>query len=72
MHKVRLLVAAALAAALLVTSAVSASAQEQVQWLYNLRSGNYWWCAYYGSEFWCYTEQGVWIRTASPEMMQYV
>jgi hypothetical protein len=61
-----------LVAAMVITSAVPASAQEEGQWFYHPNSGNYWWCAYYGERYWCYTELGIWMGAHSPEMMQYV
>jgi prepilin-type processing-associated H-X9-DG protein len=70
MRRVRLLVVAVLAAAMLVGGSGTASAQG---WMYHPNSGNYWYCDYYGSEFWCYaTEMGLWVRAHSPEMMQQV
>jgi hypothetical protein len=55
--------------AMLATSAAPAMAQ---QWFYHPNSGNYWYCGYYGEQYWCYTEYGAWIRAHSPEMMQHV
>ena len=63
---------AALLVALLVAIIVAAPASAQ-GWMYHPNSGNYWYCDYYGSEFWCYaTETGSWLRSVSPEMMQQV
>src|SRR5215212_31541 len=67
-RRLRLLVLALLTAAMLVTTGATASAQG---WMYHPNSGNYWYCDYYGSEFWCYAaEMGLWVRAASPAMMQ--
>lgn len=70
MYRATLLILEALLVAVL--AAVPASAQEGGQWLYHPTSGRYAWCAYYGVEFWCYTQDGQWARAISPEMMQQV
>lgn len=51
---------------LLVSSAPTALAQT---W-YHPNSGDYWYCDYYGSEYWCYGwMSGTWFRSASPDAM---
>jgi Spy/CpxP family protein refolding chaperone len=53
MRRIKLLVLAALlAAAMLATSAAPASAE----WIQHPMTGNWWWCDYYGSEYWCYAQ----------------
>jgi hypothetical protein len=38
--------------------------------MYHSDSGNYVYCDYYGSEFWCYLpNEGMWARALSPELM---
>ena len=67
MLRLRLLVAALLAAAVMVGVSAPASAQG---WMYHPTSGNYVYCDYYGSEFWCYLpNEGMWARALSPELM---
>ena len=70
MRRMRLVVVALLMVGMMAGAAAPASAQG---WMYHPNSGNYWYCDYYGSEFWCYaTEMGTWLRSGSPEMMQQV
>jgi hypothetical protein len=39
-------------------------------WMYHPNSGDYVYCEYYGSAFWCYLpHEGLWPRALSPELM---
>jgi len=64
MKMIKLLSLSILVSVLLAISAPPALAD----WFYNTNSGNYWYCAYYGSEYWCLMETGQWIR-ANPNAM---
>lgn len=51
----------------LITSAASVASADT--W-YHPNSGDYWYCDYYGSEYWCYGQAwGAWFRAAGPEIM---
>jgi hypothetical protein len=80
MSRLRLLIAASLAAATLITSAVPASAQGYTGWIENpYPSAGLWWCDWYedggpydGWTYWCWApsrdnpEEGIWFR-ANPD-----
>ena len=68
----RVIVVLVVALLVALAAAAPASAQEWSQWFYHPNSGNYWYCGYWGDQYWCYTELGTWIRAVSPEMMQQV
>jgi hypothetical protein len=70
MRRVKLLVLAMFTVVTLALSTVPVGAQEWSQWFYHPNSGNYWYCTYYGTEFWCNTESGTWIRANNPGHMQ--
>jgi hypothetical protein len=64
MKRVLLLV---LTSFMLLTSGASMASADT--W-YHPNSGDYWYCDYYGSEYWCYGEMSqAWFRALSPDTM---
>ena len=63
----------AIVAVLVLVLSVPAGAQGYTGWLYHPTSGNYVYCDYYNSQFWCYLpHEDIWSRATSAEMMQQV
>jgi len=63
MRRVRLFVLAIVAVVGLASTAAPALAQGYTGWIENpYPSAGLWYCDYYGSEYWCQNEQGIWFR----------
>jgi hypothetical protein len=61
MRRVKILVAAILALAMLIAAVAPAGAQEWIQ--SNSIPSYLMWCDWYGSEYWCYAvDGGFWVR----------
>lgn len=78
MFRVRLLVAAMLAATMLVTSAVPAAAQGLEGWiLHPFPEAGYWWCEwvedggrYEGYSYWCWASNGEYWFKSDPDWLE--
>jgi len=67
MHRVRLLVVATVAAAMLVGVPAPASAQGYEGWIwdYDPLTAGWWWCEWYGSEYWCWSpDSEQWVPSS--------
>jgi hypothetical protein len=63
-RKITLVVTVVLVAALLCTLGGTASAQGYTGWIkHPYPNAGYWYCDWYGSEYWCMDEQGNWFRS---------